>query len=148
MKQNDWHRYKDIINLPHHVAKKHPQMPAMNRAAQFAPFAALTGHGAAIAETARQTDSFMELDEDQKEQLDRQLGLIQRNLGQKPAIEATYFQPDAQKEGGAYITVRGRVAKINLPGREILLADGTALPIDRLRSIRGALFGDTELPDT
>ena len=148
MKSPNQHKYDDIIHLPHHVSKKHPQMPAMNRAAQFAPFAALTGHGAAIAETARQTDSFMELDEDQKEQLDRQLGLIQRNLGQKPAIEATYFQPDAQKEGGAYITVRGQVDKINLSSREILLADGTALPIDRLRSIRGALFGDTELPDT
>ena len=80
MKQNDWHRYKDIINLPHHVSKKHPQMPAMNRAAQFAPFAALTGHGAAIAETARQTDSFMELDEDQKEQLDRQLGFCYHSV--------------------------------------------------------------------
>lgn len=145
MIQNDWHRYEDIITLPHHVSKKHPQMSAMNRAAQFAPFAALTGHGAAIAETARQTDSFMELDEDQKEQLDRQLRLIQRNLEQKPVIEATYFQPNPHKEGGAYMTACGQVDKINLSSREILLADGTALPIDRLRSIRGALFGDRNI---
>ena len=144
MKQNDWHRYKDIINLPHHVSKKHPQMPAMNRAAQFAPFAALTGHGAAIAETARQTDSFMELDEDQKEQLDRQLGLIQRNLGQKPAIEATYFQPDARKAGGAYATAAGRIRKVDFYERMLVMEDGTEVPMKAVVGMEGEVFSDLE----
>lgn len=147
MKQNDWHKYSDIIGLAHHVSQKHPPMPPQNRAAQFAPFAALAGHGAAIAETARQTSAFMELDEDEKERLDWQLQILQRNLGQKPAIEATYFQPDARKSGGAYVTAHGQVKQINAASREIIFADGTALPIDRLRSLRGTLFGDMSLSD-
>ena len=94
MNNQNKHLYDDIINLPHHVSKRHPQMSPMNRAAQFSPFAALTGHDAAIQETARQTDSFTELDEDRKRQLNEQLWFIMENLKQKPECEITYFQPD------------------------------------------------------
>ena len=73
MSEHDTRKYDDIIHLPHHVSARHPQMSPLNRAAQFSPFAALTGHGAAIQETARLTDAFIELDEDQKERLDEQL---------------------------------------------------------------------------
>ena len=76
MSLSDGHQYDDIIMLPRHISKKHPPMAASNRAAQFLPFAALTGYDAAIQEAARRTDSFIELDESRKSQLDMQLRLI------------------------------------------------------------------------
>lgn len=94
------HQYDDIIDLPHPVSPRHPQMPHADRAAQFSPFAALTGHEAAIQETARLTDAFVELDEDRKEELDEQLRLIRDNQTQRPEIEATCFRPDRKKAGG------------------------------------------------
>lgn len=144
MKHNDGHKYDDIINLPHHVSKKHPQMPLLSRAAQFSSFAALTGHDAAIQETARLTESFIELDENKKEQLDGQLQLIRENLGQKPECEIVYFQPDEKKDGGAYVTIRGRIKKIDEYTHQIIFADGTALPIGHIFSIRGELFQNVE----
>lgn len=140
MKYHEEHKYDDIIHLPHHVSKKHPQMLPLNRAAQFSPFAALTGHTDAIQETARLTDSFIELDEDQKEQLDEQLQLIRENLEQKPECEITYFQPDERKNGGTYVTIRGRINKIDTYGHQIIFMDGTVLPLKYLLSIRGELF--------
>ena len=85
--------YDDIIDLPRHVSVRHPRMPLQDRAAQFSAFAALTGHEAAILETARLTDAFVELDEDRKMQIDGQLWLIRENLGQRPEITVTYFKP-------------------------------------------------------
>lgn len=144
MNKQDEHKYDDIINLPHHVSKKHPQMSALNRAAQFSPFAALTGHDAAIKETARLTESFIELDENKKEQLDEQLQLIRENLKQKPECEITYFQPDEKKDGGVYMTIRGRIKKIDEYGHKIIFTDGTVLPIEHIFSIRGELFQNVE----
>ena len=129
------HKYDDIIDLPHHVSARHHQMPLADRAAQFSPFAALTGHDAAIRETARLTDAFVELDENRKEELDEQLRLIQENQSQRPEIEVTYFRPDGKKSGGAYVTVRGRVKKVDEHNRRILFTDGTALPMDNIFSI-------------
>ncbi len=145
MSLKEEHKYDDIINLSHPVSKKHPPMSLLNRAAQFSPFAALAGHGTAIQETARLTDSFIELSEDRKEQLDEQLQLIRENLGQEPEIEATYFQPDDRKDGGAYVTVRGRVKKISGQERRIVFTDGTVLPIDSLFAIRGEMFRNMEV---
>lgn len=147
MNYNDEHKYDDIINRPHHVSKRHPQMSLLNRAAQFSPFAALTGHEAAIRETARLTDSFIELDEDRKRQLDEQLQLLKENLKQKPTCEITYFQPDEKKSGGTYVTICEIVKKIDEYEHRIIFADGTALPIEHLFSIRGELFHDIELSD-
>lgn len=144
MKYTEKHKYDDIINLPHHVSKKHPQMSPLNRAAQFSPFAALTGHEAAIQETARLTDSFIELDEDKKAQLNEQLQMIRENLGQKPECEIAYFQPDEKKDGGTYATIRGRVKKIDEYTHQIIFTDGTVLPIEHLFSIRGELFQDAD----
>jgi len=144
MNKREEHQYDDIINLPHPVSKKHPQMSLMNRAAQFSPFAALTGHEDAISETARLTDIFAELSDDKKEQLDEQLQLLKENLNQKPECEIVYFQPDQMKEGGAYVTVRGRVKKIDEYGRQILFTDGTVLPIAHIFSIRGELFQNAD----
>lgn len=135
MNRQSSHNYDDIIHLPHHVSKKHPQMPLLNRAAQFSPYAALTGHEEAIRETARRTDSFAELTEDRKAQLNEQLLLIRENLAQRPECEITCFQPDAKKSGGAYVTVRGRIKKIEENTRQIVFTDGTALPMEYLFSI-------------
>ena len=90
-------KYDDIINLPHHESTKHPKMPALGRAAQFLPFAALTGHDAAVRETARQTDNKMELDEIRKEELNEHLQLLREHLVQKPQVSITYFVPDTKK---------------------------------------------------
>ena len=105
-------RYDDIINLPHHVSTKHPHMAPIDRAAQFSPFAALTGHDEAIKETARLTDERMELDENRKELLDARLQLLREHLGEKPTVTFTFFEPDERKSGGAYVTVTGSVKKI------------------------------------
>lgn len=144
MNNQDTHKYDDIINLPHHVSKSHPQMSLLNRAAQFSPFAALTGHEAAIQETARLTDSFIELEEDRKERLNEQLQMVMENLEQKPECEITYFQPDEKKTGGSYVTVCGRIKKIDRLEHRIIFTDGTALPIKHLYSIGGELFQNTE----
>ena len=141
--QNE-HKYDDIINLPHHVSKRHPQMSALNRAAQFSPFAALTGHDAAIKETARLTDFFIELDENKKEQLDEQLQLIRENLEQKPDCEIEYFKPDEKKDGGIYVTIRGRIKKIDEYAHQIFFTDGVVLPIEHIFAIKGELFQDVE----
>lgn len=138
------HQYDDIINLPHPVSKRHPQMSLANRAAQFSPFAALTGHEAAILETARLTESFIELDEDRKENLDRQLRIIMENLEKKPECEIIYFQPDGKKNGGSYATICGRIKKIDESERRIIFTDGKALPMKYLFAIRGELFRNME----
>ena len=102
--ENISHKYDDIINLPHHVSKKHPQMSLHDRAAQFSPFAALTGHKAAINETARLTDEKQILSEDVIAKLNEQLNLIKENIGTNPIVTITYFVPDDRKSGGAYIS--------------------------------------------
>lgn len=134
-KKNDEHRYDDIINLPYPVSKVHPQMPLIDRAAQFSPFAALTGYEAAIDETARLTEDFIELDENKKEQLNEQLQQIKRTLDERRTIRITYFMPDEQKCGGAYVTVNGVVKRIGEHERLIHMEDGTIIPIDRIFNI-------------
>ena len=127
--------YDDIIHLPHHVSTKHPQMPALDRAAQFSPFAALTGHGAAIAETGRLTDTRHELDEDRKEELDQKLQTIRNHISQEPEIAVTYFVPDIQKEGGSYLHVTGAVRKFVDIEHKLILKDGAVIPINDIIEI-------------
>ncbi len=140
MKTQNSHNYDDIIHLAHHVSKKHPKMPFMNRAAQFSAFAALDGYDAAIKETSRLTDAFIELDEYQKEHLDKQLLLIREHLKDTPKIEVTYFKPDEKKNGGAYLTFCGHAKYIDEYNRRILFTDKTALLIEHIYSISGELF--------
>ena len=121
---NDEHRYDDIIELPHHVSRKHPQMPLLDRAAQFAPFAALTGHESAIRETARLTEEEIELDENSKELLDFRLQQLQEHLSEQPEVTVTYFCPDEKKSGGAYETVTGKVKKVDGYAGELVFTDG------------------------
>ena len=110
---NNEHRYDDIINLPHHVSAVRKRMSMHDRAAQFSPFAALTGYDDAIDETARLTDKQFELSEDERNRLDEQLRLIADRIEEQPELEVTYFQPDELKEGGAYLTTRGCVRRID-----------------------------------
>ena len=132
------HKYDDIINRPHHRSTKHPHMPLADRAAQFSPFAALTGHGEAIRETARLTDSKMELSEEVKLYLSARISLIAENIKEHPEISVTYFLPDERKAGGAYVSKIGAVKKIN--EYELVMWDGVVIPIDDIVAIHGEPF--------
>ena len=134
------HPHADIINLPHHVSKVHPQMSMHQRAAQFSPFAALVGFEDVIDENVRQTDSKRELDEMEKEELDRKLCVIESHLTEKPVVEIEYFIPDAIKAGGEYVFRSGEVVKIQPVEKKLILSDGTVIPIEDIANIAGELF--------
>lgn len=127
--------YQDIINLSHHISKKHPQMSVSDRAAQFAPFAALTGYEAVIKETARRTDSRIEMDEYSQAELEGVLGVIKEQTAAQPWITVTYFVPDRKKEGGAYVTISGRVKKIDEYKQKLILMDETEIWLYEIISI-------------
>ena len=124
-------QYHDIIGLPHHVSPVRRPMPALNRAAQFAPFAALTGYEEAIRETGRLTEERRVLDESRKAQLDRKLQYL-RDHPDAPRVTITYFVPDRRKAGGAYVSTSGRVKKYVETERLLLLDSGAAIPIDQI----------------
>ena len=132
--------YDDIINLPHPTSKRHPRMPVRDRAAIFSPFAALSGHGAAIAETARLTERRMELDEDTKAELDRRQAVLLAHIGEQPEVTVTWFQPDERKDGGAYVTTTGRLKKLRELERALLLADGTEIPLKDVVALESGIF--------
>lgn len=144
--KKDPHRYDDMLYLPHHQSSVHPPMSLLNRAAQFSPFAALTGYGDAVKETARLTDQKIRLDENSLADLNRKLLLLQEHLDEHPEVSFTYFLPDQKKEGGAYVTSTGIVAKILLQNRQIIfLSENTdphsqTIPIDDIADIDGPLF--------
>ena len=140
--ENISHKYDDIINLPHHVSKKHPQMSLHDRAAQFSPFAALTGHKAAINETARLTDEKQILSEDVIAKLNEQLNLIKENIGTNQTVTITYFVPDDKKSGGAYISHTGVVKKINEYNHTVILTDKTVIPIEQISEMQSDIFSE------
>lgn len=142
MKQTD--KYEDILYLPHPVSTRHPQMSLQDRAAQFASFAALSGHEEAVEETARLTEQYVELDENTKESLDARLFCIRQHQMEHPLVQFTYFQPDARKEGGAYLTVCGKVKKINDYERSIYLEDGRVLAMDDIIDMQAEIFSDMD----
>ena len=128
-------KYNDIINLPHPTSSKHPRMSLHDRAAQFSPFAALTGYDSAIKETSRLTDTKIELDEDAKVRLDEQLQFIKNNLGEEIEVTFTYFVPDEKKSGGEYISHTGIVRKIDEYNRNVIMQDKTIIPIEYISNI-------------
>ena len=148
--------YADIIDLPHHVSTRHPQMPMEKRAAQFSPFAAMVGHDAAIRETARLTEEQLELSEDEKAVIDGKLQIIQAHIKEQPAgakqshhapapalahpcaleVTVTYFQPDEKKSGGAYVTVTGFTRKIDEQRRLLILQNETVIHISDIIDIQ------------
>lgn len=134
--------YDDILHLPHPTSKRHPRMPIADRAAQFSPFAALTGHRAAIEETARVTDRRIELDEDAKEQLDQTLQLLLERIDEQPEITVTWFSPDKKKAGGQYHTATGKLKRIDSREGRLILTDGNQIPLEDLLEIRSESFQD------
>ncbi len=129
---NEKNPYERIINMPHYVSEKHPQMSMYDRAAQFSSFAALTGHSDAIEETARLTDFMAAIDEGQKEQINNKLLEIISLPREKRQITLTYFLPDSKKSGGAYVTVKGTVKTIDTVSEKIIFTDGTEIPIESI----------------
>lgn len=132
--------YEDIIHLPHHRSTIRPCMSIHDRAAQFAPFAALTGHDAAIRETARLTDAAIELDESQRSVINDKLLILLSNLPQCPEVTVTFFQPDARKQGGTYRSLTSTVRKLDSFSETMVLSDGTVIPFSRITDLDSALF--------
>ncbi|MBQ2108543.1 MAG: hypothetical protein II476_00950 [Bacteroidales bacterium] len=128
-------KYDDIIGLEYKGPKRHPRMSIHERAAQFAPFAALTGYDDVIAETGRLTGSKIELDEEQRASLNAVLQTIRGRLLERPEAILTYFRPDSRKAGGTYLRIKGHVRNIDEASRLVVLADGPSIPIDDLFSI-------------
>ena len=126
---NTLNDYSDIINLPHHVSSTRPQMSMSGRTAQFSPFAALTGYDAAIEETRRQTDYFIELDESYKEKLNEKLKWMAEHIKEQPRVTITYFQPDNKKEGGRYVSITESVKKVDEYEMSVVLLNGMKILI-------------------
>ena len=131
----EFHKYEDVINRQHPTSKKHPRMSNMNRAAQFAPFAALTGYEESIEETARLTDRKIELSEEEIAEINEKLNFIQENIKERPEVTITYFQPDERKEGGAYITVTGKVRRIDEVNRVMVFEDERIVWIESMINV-------------
>ena len=132
--------YGDIINLPHPESRKHKRMSMRDRAAQFSPFAALTGHDAAIKETARLTDAFVDLDETMKVNLDEKLVLILEKLNEKPIVTITYFLKDERKDGGSYEVAEGWIRKVDFYERVIVMGDRSRILLDYVVDIDSDVF--------
>ena len=133
-------RYEDIIDLPHHVSYRHPRMSRIDRAAQFAPFAALTGYEAAVRETARLTEGQKELDETALAVLNEKLRLLADFLEDRPQVSITYFRPDERKKGGAYLSAEGTVRAVDEYAHTVTMENGTVIPMRHIREISGELF--------
>lgn len=136
MKKN----YDDIINLPRPVSERHVPMSVEDRAAQFSPFAALTGHDAAIRETARRTNRRIELSDDARASLDEKLSVLIQRIDERPCVAVTYFVRDKLKAGGAYMTVKACVKKLDEHGRTLVMTDKTSISIDDIFNLEGDIF--------
>ena len=134
-------KYEDMWYMSHPVSKKHPQMSLYDRAAQFSPFAALTGHEAAIQEEARLTEAKVELDESEKEQLNETLRELLERYDGHPEVTVTYFQPDTKKEGGTYVTESGKIRKLDIFRRVLLLDGGQSVELDQIIRVEDASRG-------
>lgn len=141
MPNND---YEDIINLPHYQSTKRVHMSNYDRAAQFSPFAALTGYDDAVKETARLTDSKIELDEYELQALNEKLNIIQDRLRDEPELSIIYFVADKKKSGGSYTTVSGTVKRVDDYEQVLLMNDGNKIPIADILNIEGDVFKQLE----
>ena len=132
--------YEDIVNLPPHISKKHPQPSMMDRAARFAPFAAIAGYEEMVLEEARITEERVDLDEGALSLLNEKLNMIQEFLDEEPEVTITYFEPDKKKDGGAYISITGTVKRIDEYERIVLMSDDKKIKIDEIYAIESDLF--------
>lgn len=144
---NNDYKYNDIINLPHHVSKKHPQLSKASYAAQFSPFAALTGYEGIVSEAARFTNERVELGDKEKDILNAKLQIIGDHIKEQPELELTYFQKDKKKSGGAYLKKTARIKRVDDVERIMYFTDGTNLPIDDITDMQGEIFWVLESAD-
>ena len=138
------HSYDDLIGLPHHVSAARPHMSLLDRAAQFSPFAALTGYDAAVRETARLTQPRRELDESSIAALNEKLQRLLELRDERPEVTITYYVPDERKDGGAYVHAEGRVKKIDAYEHTVVMADRTVIPMEQICAIEGKCFQDMD----
>lgn len=129
-------QYSDIIHLPHQTSKRRPHMSISHRAAQFAPFAALTGYNMAVREVARLTADKVELDESSVDMLNAKLQILKEHLPDAPRVRITHFQPDEKKSGGAYVTTEGFVKKIDEYNNIVVMMQGIQIPISEIFDIK------------
>ena len=139
--------YEDIVDLPPHISKKHPQPTMMDRAARFAPFAAITGYEEMVLEEARVTEERIELDEGTLSLLNEKLNMIQEFLDEEPEIKITYFEPDKKKAGGAYVSITGVVKRIDEYEHLVIMTDGKKIRIDDIFGLESDLFYSLGLED-
>ena len=132
--------YEDIVDLSHHVSKKHPQPTMADRAARFAPFAAITGYEEMVLEEARITDDRIELDENSKAALNEKLNMILEFIDEQPEVSITCFEPDKRKAGGAYVTVTGTVKRIDEYEHLVIMTGGKKINIDDIYNLQSELF--------
>lgn len=134
------HKYDDIIDLPHHVSTKRPHMSISDRAAQFSPFAALTGFEEAVNETARLTEGYIELEEEQIADINRSLVYLAKHLDEQPEITLTYFLPDNKKAGGSYNTITGIVKTIDQLNQVLQLQNELSIPFCQITKIESSIY--------
>ena len=139
--------YEDIVNLPPHISKKHPQPTMMDRAARFAPFAAITGYEEMVLEEARVTEERVDLDEGTLSRLNEKLNMIQEFLDEEPEVTITYFEPDKKKAGGAYVSITGVVKRIDEYEHLVIMTDGRKIRIDDIFGLESDLFYSLGLED-
>ena len=144
MQNNDEHRYDDMIDLPHHVSTKHPQMSLYERAAQFSAFKALTGYEDCVTEAARLTGERIDLDDASMSLLNGKVQILQDSIKSRPNITITYFVPDKKKTGGEYVTASGSIKRIDEVERVIIFSDGKVIQTDDVVDIQSELFVDLE----
>lgn len=139
--------YEDIVNLPPHISKKHPQPTMKDRAARFAPFAAITGYEEMVLEEARVTEERIELDEGAVFMLNEKLSIILEFLDEKPDVRITYFEPDKKKSGGAYVSIIGTVKRIDEYEQVVVMTDGKKVRINEIFSLESQLFDSLGIED-
>lgn len=139
MNNDNHHKYDDIINMPHHVSRRHKQMPLSDRAAQFSPFSALSGYGDAVKETARQTDGRIYLSEDAKAVINDKIRILSK-MSHSESVSITYFVPDDKKAGGQYITDTETVKKIDEYNKVIKMNNGAIIAFKDILELDGDIF--------
>lgn len=133
--------YEDIVNLPPHISKKHPQPTMLERAARFAPFAAITGYEEMVLEEARVTEERVELSEGAKATLNKKLSILKDNLSMSPEVTVTYFEPDQRKAGGAYLTCSGVIRRVDEHNHLIQMMNGKQILMDEIYELESGIFG-------
>lgn len=132
--------YDDIINLPCPTSKRHPRMAMIDRAAQFAPFAALTGYDDAICETGRLTGTKLDLSDETKERIDIKINYLIDNMEENPEVTITYFVPDKKKAGGEYVTITDTIKKIDQYEHILIMESGVKISLFEILSIESEIF--------